>query len=65
MDPESINSVFALFDCFGAIYELLIAGHMDPVYQSYEAFTGILVNRGKGHFFSGEQWKKRKILRET
>ena len=35
MDPESINSVFALFDCFGAIlYELLIAGLMDLIYQS-------------------------------
>ena len=35
IDPESINSVFALFDCFGAIlYEMLIAGFMDLVYQS-------------------------------
>ena len=51
MDPESINSVSTLhvFDCFGAIlYELLIAGLMDPVYQSdaYEAFAGVLMNRG-------------------
>ena len=60
MDPESINSVFALFDCFGAIlYELLIAGLMDLVYQSdgYEAFAG--VNRGKMRFISGEQSKKK------
>ena len=47
-DPESINSVFALFDCFGAIlYELLIAGLIDLVYQSgaYEAFAGVLVRK--------------------
>ena len=30
----TLNSVFALFDCSGAIlYELLIAGLMDPVYR--------------------------------
>ena len=32
-----LNSVFVPFDCFGAIlyiYELLIAGLMDPVYHS-------------------------------
>ena len=59
MDPESINSVFALFDCFGAIlYELLIAGLMDLVYQSdgYEAFAG--VNRGKMRLFQGNRVKK-------
>ena len=58
MDPESINSVFALFVCFGAIlYELLIAGLMDLVYQSdgYEAFAG--VNRGKGRLFQGNRVK--------
>ena len=54
-DPESINSVFALFDCFGAIiYELLIAGLIDLVYQS-----------GKMAFISGEQRKKAQILRGT
>ena len=32
---KSINSVFKFFDCFGAIlYELLIAGLIDLVYQS-------------------------------
>ena len=47
MDPESINSVVALLDCFGAIlYELLNTGLMDRVYQSdeCEAFAGGLVN---------------------
>ena len=60
MDPESINSVFALFDCFGAIlYELLIAGLMVPVYQSgaYEALPWVLLNRGKGHLFQGNRGK--------
>ena len=55
IDPESINSVFALFDCFGAIlYELLIAGLIDLVYRSgaYEAFEGFLVNKGNGIYFS-------------
>ena len=50
MDPESINLVFALFDCLGAIlYELLIAVLMDPVYQSdaHDALTEVLVNTGK------------------
>ena len=61
MDPESINLVFALFDCFGAIlYELLIARLMDQVYQSdaYEALPGVLVNRGKGHLFQGNRGKR-------
>ena len=42
--------IFALFDCFGAIlYELLIDGLIDLVYQlgAYEAFAGVLVNKGK------------------
>ena len=55
MDP---NSVFSLFDCFGSIlYELLIAGLMDPVYQSdaYEALLEVVVNKGKGAFILGEQ----------
>ena len=58
MDPEhaeSINSLFAPFDCFGAIlYELLIAGLMDPVFQldAYEAFAGVLVNRGNRTYTS-------------
>ena len=53
MDLESINSFFALFDCFGAIlYVLLIAGPMDPVYQSEkcEAIAGVWVYRGKSDF---------------
>ena len=43
MDPEFKNLVFTQSDCFGAIlYELLIAGLIDPVYQSeaYEALPG-------------------------
>ena len=58
IDPESVNSVFALFDCFGAIlYELLIAGLIDMVYQSgaYEAFAGFLVNKGNGIYFRGTE----------
>ena len=49
MDPESINSVFAPLDCFGAIlYVLLIAGLIEPFHQSnaYEALPMVLVNRG-------------------
>ena len=64
IDPESINSVFALFDCFGAIlYELLIAGLIDLVYQSgaYEAFVGVLVNKGKWHLFKGNRGRKAKF----
>ena len=59
-DPESINSFYALFDCFGAIlYELLIAGLIDLVYQSgaYEAFAGVLVRKGKWHLFQGKKAK--------
>ena len=58
MDPESIHSVFALFDCFGAIlYESLIAWLMDSVYQldTYEVLPEALVNMGKRAFISGEQ----------
>ena len=57
MCPESITSVSALFDCFGAIsYELLISGLMVPVYQSYayEAIAGVLVNSGKMRLFQGK-----------
>ena len=64
MDPESINLVFSLFDCFGAIlYELLIAGLIDPVYQlgAYEAFSGVLVNKGKWHLFQGNRGRKAKF----
>ena len=60
MDQESINSVLALFDCFGAIlYDLLIAGLMDPVYQSdaYETLPGVLVKIEKTAFILGEQRK--------
>ena len=49
---------FALFDCFGVIlYELLNAGLIDLVYQSgaYEAFSGVLVNKGKWHLFQGNR----------
>ena len=51
-----MNSVFTVFDCFGAIlYELLIAGLIDLVYQSgaYEAFAGVLVNKENGIYFRG------------
>ena len=67
MDPESINSVFALFDYYGDIlYELLIAGSWTRCYQSdaYEAFAGGLMNRGKRAFILGEQRKKGQILRD-
>ena len=66
MDPESINSVFALFDCFGSIlYELLIAGFIDLVHQSdvYEALGGVVVNRGEREFISWKQRKENQILR--
>ena len=56
MDLESLNSDFALFNCFGALlYELLIAGLMDLVYQSdaYAAIAGVLVTGGKAIYFSG------------
>ena len=55
MDPESIKSVFALFDCFRAIlYELLIARLIDLVYQS-DAYgpPGILVTGENGIYFRG------------
>ena len=61
MHPESINSVFALFDYFGAIlYGLLIAWLMDPVYQSdaYKALPGVMVNRGRGHLFQRNRGKR-------
>ena len=48
MDPGSINSVFALFNCVGVIlYEMLIVGLMDRVYQSYEAFAGVFSEQGE------------------
>ena len=61
MDPEFINSVFALFEAI--LYELLIAGLMDLGYQTdaYEAFTRVLVNRGKGHLFQGNKGRKAKF----
>ena len=55
---------FALFDCFGVIlYEFLIAGLMNPVYQSdaYEVLPGFLIKQGKRAFISGEQRKKVKF----
>ena len=61
MNPESINSVYALFDSFGAILsELLIAGHMGPVDQpnAYKAVAGVLVKRGKGHLFQENMGRK-------
>ena len=51
-----MNSIFTVFDCFGAIlYELLIAGLIDLVYQSgaYEAFARVLVNKENGIYFRG------------
>ena len=68
MDPDSIISVCALFNCFRAtLYEFLIAGLIDPVSQSdaYEALQVLLVNRGKMAFISGEQRKKANTLRGT
>ena len=62
-----MNSVFVLFDCFGAIlYELLIAGLINMVFQSgaYEAFAGVLVNKGNVIYFR-EQRKKGQISRGT
>ena len=61
-----MKSVFALYNCFVAIlrvYELLIAGIMDPVCQSdaYEAFVGDSVNREKGHLFQGNRGRKAKF----
>ena len=59
-----MNSVVALFDCFGAIlYELLIAGPLDLLYQSgaNEAFAGVLVNKGKWHLFQGNRGRKAKF----
>ena len=45
----------------------MIAGLMDPVYQShaYEALQGVLVIIGKRTFNSGEQRKKGQVIRET
>ena len=59
--PYIRYSVLALFDCFGAIlYELLIAGLIDLVYQSgaYAAFERVLVNKGKWHLFQGNRGRK-------
>ena len=54
-----------LFCCFEAIlYELLIAGLIDLVYQSgaYEAFTGVLMNKGKWYnFFHGNRGRNAKF----
>ena len=65
MDLVSINSVFALFDCVGAIlYELLIAELMDQVYQSdaYEDLPGVLVNMGGGRYLFQRNRGKRPTL---
>ena len=67
MDPESIIQFFSLFYCFGStLYELLITGLMDPVYQSdaYEALPEVVVNKGKGAFISGEQREQAKFCGE-
>ena len=64
IDPESVNPSFALFDCLGAILcDLLIAGLIGLVYQSgaYEAFAGVLVNKGKWHLFQGSRGRKAKF----
>ena len=58
IDPDSINSVFALFDCFGAIlYVLLTAGPIDLVYQSgaYDAFAGFWWTRENDIYFRGPE----------
>ena len=57
MDPQSKDLGFAQFNCFGTIlYELLIAGLTDQVYQSdaYKTLPGFLVNMGKRTFISGD-----------
>ena len=64
MNPESINSVFAIFYCLVAIlYGLLIVRLTGPDYQSntYEAVQGSLMNRGKRAFILWEQRKKTKF----
>ena len=45
----------------------MIAGLIDLVYQSgaYEAFAGVLVNKGKWHLFQGEQRKNGQTLTGT
>ena len=54
MDHESINSVFALFDCFGAILYLSV--------RCIWALPGVLVTRGIGHLFHGNRGKMLKGL---
>ena len=46
-----------------SIYELLIAGLMEHVYQSdaYEVLPGVLVNRGKRAFIPREKRKNAKF----
>ena len=64
IDPESINSVFALFDFLRAIlYELLIDGLIELVYQSgaYEAFAGVLVSKGTWQSFQGNRGRRAKF----
>ena len=64
MDHESINPVFALFDCLGAIlYELLISGLMDEVFQpdACEAFAVVLEDREKKHLYQGNRGRKAKF----
>ena len=63
MDPESLNSVFALFECLGAIlYKLLIAGPMDLV-RCIRGIRRGFVEQGKRTYISEEQRKKGQIFR--
>ena len=57
-----LRKLYALEDSLG-VYELLIAGLMDKIYQSdaYETLSWVLVKSGKKAFISGEQRKKAKF----
>ena len=68
IDPESINSVFALFDCFGAILYWIIDCWAHWPGLSVRCIWGIRMGfgeQGKMAFISGEQRKKGQISRET
>ena len=66
MDRESINSVFALFDCFEAIlYELLITRLIDLVYQSDAYGTPWILVKGETCIYLRGTEEKCQILRGT
>ena len=65
MNPESINSVFALSDCFVAIlFELLMAGLMALVYQSdvQEGLRRGFGEQEKMAFISGNRRKMLSVI---